>query len=595
MDLSVRRPRVAVVLAALAIIDLAVLAFLVFGIQGSLRLGPVRIRIHEFENPFYIGLALSTCLAILQWRERPWRRFALGLTACFVLLALANLVHTAPAFKMQGDLAVGELYVLLAAKRHLLVGPYSRFHWHHPGPLYFFLQTPLYAMSGYQSAALYAGAVAINLAALATLAWVAAREDRGVLAVSITLASIWFTWRPAGLLASPWTAHIPVVSSLTFLVTVSALAAGRLRLLPLVVLFGSFILQTHVAYVPLVLVLGVGAFISSLYLRWRDKAGPPWPVVNASAWLLAALWLLPIVEQISHTPGNATSLWKFFVADRSAGQPLGMSIAYWSHALLGSLEPVLRLPWGVPAEQGGAWTVSAAVVSVSLLPLAAVAAFRARRRFETSIATAAFVASLVGLWSITRIRQDVLQHDIIWLSGFGAVNLAIISTAAIRAARDIWLPRRTVSSLAVTPVPVAVACTLSVLFAVSIGLRDFHGLVDYEATKYRALATVEAADSSIRRYLATDRVSKPIFQIKGDWGLAASTFVELEKAGVAFAIEDPWLFMFTDAYASTGREDAVVTLSGFRLHRALSDRPRNVVVLEDRLMSADAVAMADSR
>ena len=85
-----------------------------------------------------------------------------------VLAALA-LSRMAPSVATIGDIGVTELYVELASHARLLVGPYSRFHWHHPGPLYFYLQAPLYVATGRTGAAVYAGAWAINLAALGLL------------------------------------------------------------------------------------------------------------------------------------------------------------------------------------------------------------------------------------------------------------------------------------------------------------------------------------------------------------------------------------------------------------------------------------------
>ena len=46
------------------------------------------------------------------------------------------------------DMALLELYTRHAAQNDLLVGPYSRFFWHHPGPAMFYLFRPLYELSG---------------------------------------------------------------------------------------------------------------------------------------------------------------------------------------------------------------------------------------------------------------------------------------------------------------------------------------------------------------------------------------------------------------------------------------------------------------
>ena len=84
---------------------------------------------------------------------------------------LVALARHAPPIREVSDGAILEIYTLEALKGRLLVGPYSRFGWHHPGPLYFYLQAPWYRLSGFHTAGLQAGALAINLSAIALTAW----------------------------------------------------------------------------------------------------------------------------------------------------------------------------------------------------------------------------------------------------------------------------------------------------------------------------------------------------------------------------------------------------------------------------------------
>src|SRR5690348_17774394 len=52
-----------------------------------------------------------------------------------------------------------ESYTLYASRAQLLVGPYSRYGWHHPGPLYFYLLAPVYTLAGKSTPGLSAGAL----------------------------------------------------------------------------------------------------------------------------------------------------------------------------------------------------------------------------------------------------------------------------------------------------------------------------------------------------------------------------------------------------------------------------------------------------
>ena len=76
-------------------------------------------------------------------------------------------MRTATNFATIGDTAIIESYTWMAARANLLFGPYSRFQWHHPGPLYFFWLVPFYVASGTRPAGLSLGAVTLNMSMVA--------------------------------------------------------------------------------------------------------------------------------------------------------------------------------------------------------------------------------------------------------------------------------------------------------------------------------------------------------------------------------------------------------------------------------------------
>ena len=62
----------------------------------------------------------------------------------------------------------GDQALLESSVRHIgrqLVGPYSRFGFHQPGPSYYYLQAPFYRLPGASAAALFLGAYCINVGA----------------------------------------------------------------------------------------------------------------------------------------------------------------------------------------------------------------------------------------------------------------------------------------------------------------------------------------------------------------------------------------------------------------------------------------------
>src|SRR4051794_25828124 len=70
------------------------------------------------------------------------------LLAPVLLLATGLFEREAPDRPPTGDYAVLELYTRLAMHGEQRLGPYSRFHFQHPGPAYFYAAVPLYRLTG---------------------------------------------------------------------------------------------------------------------------------------------------------------------------------------------------------------------------------------------------------------------------------------------------------------------------------------------------------------------------------------------------------------------------------------------------------------
>ena len=86
-----------------------------------------------------------------------------------LLLALAVLAsitaasrRISPMFPVS-DEAMTEIYTLQATHGQQLTGPYSRFGWHHPGPVYFYFLVPFYEAARRRTAGLNAGAGVVAL------------------------------------------------------------------------------------------------------------------------------------------------------------------------------------------------------------------------------------------------------------------------------------------------------------------------------------------------------------------------------------------------------------------------------------------------
>jgi hypothetical protein len=579
---------VPVTLAALSGAAILVLLGIASGRGGAVAVGPMSLSVRGYLKPLAWGAAAAAALLIMEWRRPAWRYFSAAALAVLGSLGLVNFAASATPIVTDADIAVSELYVELATKGQLLVGPYSRFGWHHPGPLYFYLVAPFYALAGHQAAAMYAVALGLNLAALVVIACVLARET-GVRTTVTTIAIVvFFAWRVPRFLASPWTAHVPILASLAFLVVSAAVGTGRRRLLVLMLVFGSLAMQTHVSFAPVVVIVSAGVVATLVFAR--HEGASPWPAINAAAWVLALVWLVPVSEALAHGGGNLAALWRFFVSDPGAGHSLREAIVYGSYGLMGIVRPDLELPWGGHVDLTGVpWAIFGTAIEVGLLAVIARRDLKAGRHFEGRLALVALAATAVAVWSLSRVRDDILNHEVFKLSAFGALNLGVIAAAAIRGLPAVRMRRFA------TPLVGRVAYTVLLAAAAAIGFRDLDSLTSFER-RQQVHSAIVPAFNAVRDYALGEGVRKPLIRVGPDrWGDAAGVLLRLRQSGMSAAVTDSSVAMFTEAFAATGDEDAMVTLADLDLHRDLREQPGITVLLSSPPLFVDAARMAPAR
>src|SRR5215471_4732535 len=353
------------------------------------------------------------------------RAAAIAATVLALAAGLVFVARRAPPVVTGSDIAVAELYTDLASHGRLLLGPYSRFGWHHPGPLYFYLQAPLYVASDRAGASLFAGAVAMNLLAFAVLLWTMIREGRTVLAVAVGLACLAFAVRVPRFLASPWTPHVTILPTLACLGLAAAVASGRTRLLAATAFVASFVVQTDLALGPPIAAVVTPALAVVAWRALRGAALPIFDIALASL-VSAAVWSLPLGEAGRHQGGNLGALWRFFTQTGVRLHSVREALVPWSDSFVGLARPDLALAWGNPLPPSGAlWTIPAACALIALLAIVTYVAGKARRVFDAWLGAMTIAAAVTSLWSLTRVRGDFVDHEVFWLVALGGVAAAI--------------------------------------------------------------------------------------------------------------------------------------------------------------------------
>ncbi len=550
----------------------------IVGSEGFVsKLGFIKLTIHDPIRPLIVSLVSAA--AFLLWsalQGRPLRRawtiaWLTPIVGCLLIALLNAFFDTASAESYPiGDGAFLEIYTLHAIRGVWTLGPYSQFGWHHPGPMFFYLLAPAYMLSEEKTIALHVGAFAINLLSMLTIAIALARYARPAVASIALIALAIFVWRVEPLLISYWNPHVIVLPVVALLVLCAALAAGHRGALPAIVFVGSFLAQTHVSLVPLVIALAGAALAATA--RWRDwRSLRRW--INLSAWLLLVLWLFPVVEELSHTPGNLTSLVQFFLQP-SPGQPFSVAMPVWGDMMCGFFLP-MKVPVGWPLQLSDSY-ITAAFAALQLLLLAA-AAWDARRRqeyFHAALCALNALASLVMLWSITKIRTQVGEYMVFWMSAIGTLNWAVLLAIALsRVSR--FVPPRLALTLDAHPrrlprpalaVSAIVLCVVTSLGATQLEhtRRDAFRPLGDSAKKMKRLTQAVLED------LQRENVRRPRIDAEGPWGEAAGLVLQLYKRGMPLAVNPEGVFLYGEPLAPNGHEDRVYVLADPRTEEELA-------------------------
>jgi len=288
--------------------------------------------------------------------------------------------------------------------------------------------------------------------------------------------------------------------------------------------------------------------------------------------VLLVLWAVPIWEEITQRPGNFTKLWHFFTADHPAAQPFRTAYAAWGDMLTGPVRPGFRLAEGSLFRRSRLpWVEWWAVAQLLLLVVTAVVASRSGRRFTAALSGLLVVASLVALWSAASIDEEIVDHQLFWISGLGVLNMAVLLDAAATVSVS-WRMRFAPPT---NLIAAAGACALT-----TMGLHQLW-LVKNRTREPgpEQVAASTLGEALSRRIRGTE--SRPLVRIEqGVWPVAAGVLLNLQKGGKQLSVDDDWLPMFTDAARTTNHDTDLVAVVGRESHFLLTNQGRATTIGE---------------
>ena len=379
------------------------------------------------------------------------RRQLVGLAVALALVplvisAVALVVKVGDTYYPGSDLALTELRTRDVGRHPVLLGLPSRDRWNHPGPALFYLLAGPYRLSGSASIGLDLGALLINGLAIAGMAFVARRHG-GTPLLLLTLRHLDGEAQP-GLApdvvegrrhhaAIPDDLHDPRWSDDL------AIGAG----------VASFCAQTHVGYVPLAFPLFAWGAAGLTVAAFRRGAGGRRALTRAAlvaTAVLFVLWLPPIVEQLSRTPGNMSEIVKYFTASNNKAHTLadGYRVIAAQFAWLPE--------WVTGHQKLGAFSAEptylySARVPVLFVPLvvAAVVVWARRMSGARRLTATLAVALLSGVFAVERTVGLVYEYRLRWTWVLGMIAGLVVAWTAWTVVRRRWLVPASLAALVV--------------------------------------------------------------------------------------------------------------------------------------------------
>lgn len=463
------------------------------------------------------------------------------------------------------DYAAFELDVRRALSGEQLLGPYSRYGWRHPGPLYAYVAVPLYALSGQRSASLYFSAALINLASVCGIllcGWGASRSPTWRLLLALATGLLILSARDQPHQLSPltdlWNPVVPLLPYALLNVVALRIALGARWLLPLAALLWAFVVQTHVGFGPPATFLGLTAVV----LCWRElrrrgqRVAELWWPLSAAVGVAALAWLPPLFEQLRETPGNISKLVSFF-GQRSGAQPWGDVADYAAFHLA---QPFASLIGVASPSAASSRTLLAVLAALLVLVLGVGLVVGRRLSSERSgRVLLVLVAPQVAVFvlSLRAIPDELPSHVALW----GTVIAVMTWLGAAAVLRD--SERAAASPRRVRAFGLA-ALALLCFAASSSGVRTVQAYRDVSAPFDRA---VLAATTTVESALAAPRPHR--LTLRGplrEWTLFGALVLQLKKRGYRPLLAPRMKHIFGTGfdYAERAAADVIFTVRPMR-------------------------------
>ena len=503
-------------------------------------------------------------------RDRHARRLlvALALIAAAVPLVVSMIVLLhGPSYEHYSDTALTELRTLDVGHHTPQLGPFSRFTWTHPGPMLFLLLAGPYRLAGTDAAALGFASLLLAVAGVAIAIVVAARRGPSLVVAVMGVVLVLERTLGAGTFVLAWNPWVTLLPLLAYVLLAWAAAEGSLLAVPAVVAVGTFLVQSHLEYAPMVIV-GLGAAGYGLWAN-RDATTRRRRVtaVVSGALLGLVLWLPPLLDQISGS-GNLGEILRYFT---SSGPTAGIRVGYAAVAQQLSIDAswVRGFDVGNTLQFADGLRRGPLPIPIGVVPFAIALWYAARRRWHDVLHLGVIVLAMtvVAIFAIAAIRGPLAPYLVRWTWVLGAAWLLVPIWVAVRAATD----DRPRPALAMAVVGIASAAFVASSFAAELPLQPQPG-----APSSRNVATL------LRPLTARHETVRLVAYPAASWIYVLPTLaVALERQGVPVAVTRDLAAEFGRFRVERRAARRIVVAAGADIPRLLQRRDLRLLSITD--------------
>ena len=472
----------------------------------------------------------------------------------FALLAAMNWQLFVTPLIEDLDYAVNALQVQNARHMHELLGNYSRWHFHHPGPFFFYLfglgEALFYdclhlvpaPLNGEYLAELVFGTVCIFLTIhifrvnIRTPLFPALAVVVTILFLNALDASI------PGSVVSVWPPYMVLPCFLLLASSCASVGAGNWKHVPLLAFSGMVMIHAHVAQLLFVTVLVFLALAIAIYREF--KWGNPVQTFRAYrlhlAWAagIVTLFLIPVViDSAINRPNNIHQIRVYLGQHRGEHNSVSTAVLYTFSFLAFCPNPEIVSIWNVKLTDLliSNWPLRIYWSVFLFLSIFAVVANVGKKRKNHLFLVLIFgevvlvtVLFLYWSWKITGRMYNFNGYFFFAVQLLAALAVSALSSDVVGRS----LERRTQVAVA------SASCALLLLTSLK---NDYHSNPD-----------VLRIVSSIKE----KRVEAAMlaFPMPLDWGIAAGVASYMQRSGIYFCVTSDWEFMFGPAHTCKSNE-----------------------------------------